>query len=228
MGNESGASGQLNVLAGLATLGVVVGGIWVWNHLSFDTQDWIVDDIIPILLVTLAVSISLWVIVRKIQTKRLIRQRRDRLIKRFEQEPSSKKRLDIAFVLIELNDYQKAGLETIAEPMAELFISTLKTALGDKQHRIRGMAASYLGVLDHQSAIPLLLRALEDDHAHVRASAALALGRMRAIEAREKLEYTMKEDWDQTVRSRAREAFERISRIDEEHVVEKTKKLSAS
>ena len=84
------------------------------------------------------------------------------------------------------------------------------------------MAASYLGVLQYRPAIALLLRALEDDHAHVRASAALALGRMRAIEARGKLEYTMKEDWDQTVRSRAREAFERISRIDGQPLVEKT------
>jgi HEAT repeat protein len=51
---------------------------------------------------------------------------------------------------------------------------------------------------------------LEDDHAYVRACAALALGRMRAGEAKKKLEQVMQEDWDQTVRSRAREALERI------------------
>jgi hypothetical protein len=34
---------------------------------------------------------------------------------------------------------------------------------------------------------------------------------MRAQEAKEKLEETMKEDWDQTVRSRSREALERLS-----------------
>ena len=101
-------------------------------------------------------------------------------------------------------------METIAEPMAKLFIWTLNTALGDKQHRVRGMAASYLGILKHTESIPLLIRFLEDDHAHVRACAALALGRMRAKEAKEKLEETMKEDWDQTVRSRSREALERI------------------
>ena len=101
-------------------------------------------------------------------------------------------------------------LESIAEPMAELLIWKLKTALGDKQHRIRGMAASYLGVLQHKPAIPLLIRSLEDDHAHVRASAALALGRLRASDAKTKLEVAMKDDWDQTVRSRAREAVERI------------------
>jgi HEAT repeat protein len=111
---------------------------------------------------------------------------------------------------VEVNQYKAQGLETIAEPMAKLFIWTMNTALGDKQHRVRGMAASYLGILKHTESIPLLIRFLEDDHAHVRACAALALGRMRAQEAKEKLEETMKDDWDQTVRSRSREALERI------------------
>jgi HEAT repeat protein len=65
-------------------------------------------------------------------------------------------------------------------------------------------------VLQDQAVVPLLLKALEDDHAYVRSSAALALGRLRASDARAKLEYAMKEDWDQTVRSRAKEALERI------------------
>ncbi|WP_447970002.1 HEAT repeat domain-containing protein [Nitrospira sp. M1] len=226
MTTDSRPTGQLNVLAGLVGIGVLVGGIWVWNHLSFDTQDWIVDDIIPILLMVLVSCLVLGVIVRKVRVRRQTRAQRDRLVTRFEQEPSSKKRLDIACVLIELNEYQLEGLERIATPMAELFISTVKTALGDKQHRIRGMAASYLGILNHQPAIPLLIRSLEDDHAHVRASAALALGRMRALAAKEKLEETMKEDWDQTVRSRSREAFERIQRAESQPLLEQAKSQS--
>ena len=104
----------------------------------------------------------------------------------------------------------------MAPAMAELFITTMKTALGDKQHRIRGMAASHLGVLQDKTTVPLLLAALEDDHAFVRACAALALGRLRASEAKAKLEYVMREDWDQTVRSRAREALEPIARRQDE------------
>ncbi len=214
MTGESRSSGQLNVLAGLISIGILVGCIWVWNHLSFDTQDWIVDDIIPIVLLVIVVGIGFGVIVKKIRARHQLREKRDRLIRRFEQEPSSKKQLDLAFVLVELNGYHLEGLESVAERMSKLFMSTVKTALGDKQHRIRGMAASYLGILQHQEAIPLLIRTLEDDHAHVRASAALALGRMRALAAKEKLEEVMKEDWDQTVRSRSREAFERIKRVE--------------
>ncbi len=225
MSEESRTTGQVNLFAGLGGIGCVVGAIWVWHHLSFDTQDWIIDDIIPVLLVVIIVGLGLGTIIRKVQARRRLQAKRDRLITRFEQEQSSQKRRDIAFVLVELNEFQLAGLEAIATPMAELFISTLKTALGDKQHRIRGMAASYLGVLEHRAAIPLLIKALEDDHAHVRASSALALGRMKALEAREKLEETMTEDWDQTVRSRSKEAFERIKRVEEQLIRENTGNL---
>ena len=200
----------INPFVGLLGLGVIVAGIWIWNHLNFDTQDYIVDEIIPIIGIVILVSVGIGVIWRKFRTRKDRLRLRDRLIERFQKEPSPQKQRDLAFTLVEVNQYEAQGLESIAEPMAKLFIWTLNTALGDKQHRVRGMAASYLGILNHSESIPLLIRFLEDDHAHVRACAALALGRMRAQEAKEKLEETMKEDWDQTVRSRSREALERI------------------
>ena len=210
MKNHFRQSGQINLLAALVIIAVVVGGIWVWNHLSFDTQDLIVEDILPIGLLVLLAGVGIWLIVRKFKLRRQMLDRRERLIQRFTRESSAQKRVDVGFTLVELNRYELKGLEVIAEPMGELFIWKLKTALGDKQHRIRGMAASYLGILQYQPAIPLLIQALEDDHPHVRASAALALGRMRVSEAKSKLEELKKDDWDQTVRSRAREALERI------------------
>ena len=200
----------INPFVGLLGLGLIVAGIWVWHRLNFDTQDYIVDEIIPIIGVVIILSVGIWVIWRKWRTRQDRLRLRERLIERFQKEPSPQKQRDLAFTLVEVNQYEAQGLETIAEPMAKLFIWTLNTALGDKQHRIRGMAASYLGILNHSESIPLLIRFLEDDHAHVRACTALALGRMRAQEAKEKLEETMKEDWDQTVRSRSREALERI------------------
>ena len=200
----------INPFVGLLGLGLIVAGIWVWHHLNFDTQDYIVDEIIPIIGVIVIVSVGIWVIWRKWRTRQDRLRLRDRLIQRFQKEPSPQKQRDLAFTLVEVNQYDARGLEAIAEPMAKLFIWTMNTALGDKQHRVRGMAASYLGILKHTESIPLLIRFLEDDHAHVRACAALALGRMRAQEAKEKLEETMKDDWDQTVRSRSREALERI------------------
>jgi hypothetical protein len=210
MSTQSETTRSINPFIGLLVLGLIVAGIWIWNHLTFDTQDYIIDEIIPILGLIIVMGGGLWVGVRKWRARKERLQLRDRLLQRFQKEPSPQKRRDLAFTLIEVNLFEPDGLDAVTGPMAELFIWTLKTALGDKQHRIRGMAASYLGVLKHQPSIPLLIRALEDDHAHVRACAALALGRMRAQEAKAKLEEKMKEDWDQTVRSRSREALERI------------------
>ncbi|HKW86132.1 MAG TPA: HEAT repeat domain-containing protein [Nitrospiraceae bacterium] len=194
----------------LLLIGLVVTCVWVWKRIPPETQDYLVERMVPLALLALGTGLFLLVIVRKVLRRWKVRQERDRLIASFERETLPGKRLDLAFALVELNGYRLEGLERVAPGLRDLFIATLKTALGDKQHRIRGMAASYLGVLQDKAVVPLLLTALEDDHAYVRASAALALGRMRADEAKSKLTQVMQEDWDQTVRSRAREALERI------------------
>lgn len=186
-------------------------GVWVWKRLSPDTQDEIVERAVPLAALCAAVGIGCWLLIRQIRRRRNIRQQRERLMQRFEREGSIEKKRELAFALVELNGYRREGLERVAPAMTELFVGTLTTALGDKQHRIRGMAASHLGVLGDNATIPLLLKALEDDHAYVRSSAALALGRMRAAEAKARLQQVMEEDWDQTVRSRAREALERLT-----------------
>lgn len=203
--------GQANLTATLLLVGLIVAVVWIWKRLPPDTQDFLVERAIPLTLLGVAVALFVWVAGRKLHRRRKDRVERDRLMLRFEREPSPEKRLDLAFEIIELNRYKPEGLERVAPAMAELFVTTMKTALGDKQHRVRGMAASHLGVLRDKTTVPLLLAALEDDHAYVRASAALALGRMRASEAKAKLESVMREDWDQTVRSRAREALERLT-----------------
>ncbi len=202
--------GQATPTTALALLAVVVGGIWLWHHLDFDTQDFVVDEVVPVLFLVVAVTFSAWVTIRSIRRTRRRARQRAMLTQKFSREQAPGKRFELAIELIELNQYQQTGLEHLAHDMAEVFIATFKRSLGDKQHRIRGMAASSLGVVQHRDSIPLLMKALEDDHAYVRSCAALALGRMRATEAKPKLEYTMKEDWDQTVRSRSREAVERM------------------
>lgn len=203
--------GQANVTSVLILLVIIVGAAWTWNHLDFDTQDFVIDEVLPIVFLVFVATLGVWMSVRKIKRKKNTLKRRDLLIQRFAQEKSPKKRFDLAIELIELNNYKPDGLESISKDMAEVLVHTFKRSMGDKQHRIKAMAASHLGVIQHRESVPLLIKALEDDFAYVRSSAALALGRMRATEAKAKLEYTMKEDWDQTVRSRSREAVERMS-----------------
>lgn len=203
-------SGQANLTTIFLLLGLVVSGVWVWKRLSPDTQDVIIDQAIPLAALVIALLTLIWILVGKIRTRRRRNQERARLIKLFEGQAAGDKRLQLAFAVIEVNEYRRAGLEAIAPRFQELFLATLKRALGDKQHQVRGMAASHLGVIGDDTVVPHLLAALEDDHAYVRSSAALGLGRLRATAAKDKLAYVSKEDWDQTVRSRAREALERI------------------
>ncbi len=203
-------SGQANLTTILLLLGLVVSGVWVWKRLSPDMQDLIIDQALPLAALSLAVLTLVWILIGKIRTRRRRNQERARLMKLFEGQTSSEKRLKLAFAVIEVNEYQRVGLEPIAPQLQELFVTTLKRALGDKQHQVRGMAASHLGVIGDDAAVAHLLAALEDDHAYVRSSAALGLGRLRATAAKDKLASVSKEDWDQTVRSRAREALERI------------------
>jgi hypothetical protein len=203
--------GQANLTAILALIGLMVASVWAWKRLTPDTQDYVLEQAVPVAVAVAVAGILGWRVVRHIRRRRVRVQMRSRLIARFERETVASKRRDLAFELIEVNRYILKGLEPLAPALVGVLVTTLKTALGDKQHRIRGMAASYLGVLQDKQVIPLLLKTLEDDHAHVRACAALGLGRLNALEAKDKLAVVMQDDWDQTVRSRAREALERMA-----------------
>jgi hypothetical protein len=204
------ASGQANLTAIALLLGTVITAVWVWKRLSPETQDYLIDQAVPIAVLGAVCAVILWASVRAFRTRARRLRRRATLLARFAQETSPEKRLETAFALIEVNNYRVEGLESAVPALKELFANTLQRAVGDKQHRIRGMAASHIGVLQDVSVVPLLVKALEDDHAYVRSCAALALGRLRATETKERLLMVMKDDWDQTVRSRAKEALERM------------------
>ncbi len=202
--------GQANLTLLAVLLGLIVTGVWVWKRLSVETQDYIVDQAVPMAAIGLAITALLFILIRAVLRHRAKSQERAKLLTLFERETLQDKKLELAFALLEVNSYRVDGFQSAVPALKELFITTLQRALGDKQHRIRGMAASHLGALQDLSVVPLLVKALEDDHAYVRSCAALGLGRLRATEARERLTFVMEQDWDQTARSRAREALERM------------------
>lgn len=203
-------AGNANLTAIFLLLAVVITGVWVWKRLSLETQDFVVDQAIPLAFVGLVFLAMIYLVVRAVRRRRTKVRERTKLLALFERESVREKKLELAFAMIEVNEYRIDGLESAIPALKELFVTTLQRALGDKQHRIRGMAASHLGVLQDKTVIPLLIKALEDDHAYVRSCAALGLGRLRAVETRARLKTLVEEDWDQTVRSRAKEALERM------------------
>lgn len=203
-------SGNVNLTAIVFLLGTVITSVWMWKRLSPETQDYVIDQAIPLALLGVVSLVIMWTIVRAVRKRKHHLRHRARLLAQFERETARDKKLETAFALIEMNEYHVEGLESAVPAMKELFVTTLQRSLGDKQHRIRGMAASHLGVLQDRTVVPVLLKALEDDHAYVRSCAALGLGRLRAIETQERLKTLVEEDWDQTVRSRAKEALERM------------------
>ena len=203
--------GQANLSAIVILLGIVITSVWVWKRLSLESQEYVIDQAIPLAAAVLGIGVLVMVVIKKIRRRVQQSRKRDRLLAAFQRETVRDKKLELSFALAEVNGYRVIGLEAVVPALKELWVSTLRRAVGEKQHRIRGMAASHLGVLQDRSVVPLLLAALEDDHAYVRSCAALGLGRLRASEARAKLEEVMKEDWDQTTRSRAKEALERLT-----------------
>ncbi|MEK7299475.1 MAG: HEAT repeat domain-containing protein [Nitrospirota bacterium] len=203
--------GQANLSAIVILLGIVITSVWVWKRLSLESQEYVIDQAIPLAAAVLGIGVLVMVVIKKIRRRVQQSRKRDRLLAAFQRETVRDKKLELSFALAEVNGYRVIGLESVVPALKELWVSTLRRAVGEKQHRIRGMAASHLGVLQDRSIVPLLLAALEDDHAYVRSCAALGLGRLRASEARAKLEEVMKEDWDQTTRSRAKEALERLT-----------------
>ena len=203
-------TGQANLTAIAVLLGTVIAAVWVWKRLSLESQDYIIDQALPIAFLAAIGLLVAWMIVRAVRKRKDRLRRRSNLLTRFARETNYEKQLETAFALIEANEYRVEGLESVVPALKDLFATTLQRAIGDKQHRIRGMAASHIGVLQDLSVVPLLVKALEDDHAYVRSCAALALGRLRATETIERLTTVMKDDWDQTVRSRAKEALARM------------------
>src|SRR5574340_268032 len=118
-------SGQANLTAILLLLGLVVSGVWIWKRLSPEVQDVVIDQAVPLAALLLLLSALLWIVVGKIKKRRRQRQERTRLITLLERQTSPEKRLALAFAIIEVNGYRRAGLEAVAPQLQELFVTTL-------------------------------------------------------------------------------------------------------
>ena len=102
-------SGQTNLTAIAILLGTVITAVWVWKRLSLDTQDYLIDQAIPIALLAVVCLVIVWLIVRAVRGRQQRLRRREMLLARFTRETASDKRLETAFALVEVNNYRLGG-----------------------------------------------------------------------------------------------------------------------
>jgi hypothetical protein len=104
-------SGQTNLIAIGVVLGIVIAGVWVWKRLSLDIQEYVIDQAIPVAFAGLVVAAGLFLLVRVFNRRRARRRERAKLLAAFERATVQEKKLEIAFALMELNEYRADGLE---------------------------------------------------------------------------------------------------------------------
>ena len=78
-------SGQTNLVAIGILVGLVITGVWVWKRLSFDTQDYVVDQAIPVAFAGLVIAAGLFLLVRAFIRHWGQRRERAKLIAAFNQ-----------------------------------------------------------------------------------------------------------------------------------------------
>ncbi|HEX6826690.1 MAG TPA: hypothetical protein VF077_10285, partial [Nitrospiraceae bacterium] len=59
-------SGKTNLVAIAILLGGVIAGVWVWKRLSLDTQEYVIDQAIPVAFVGLVIAAGLFLLLRAV------------------------------------------------------------------------------------------------------------------------------------------------------------------
>src|SRR5262245_15302401 len=94
-------SGRTNLAAIGILVVLVIVGVWVWMRLSFDTQEYVVDQAIPMAFAGLVIAAGLGMLVRVFIRRKAQRGERAKLLAAFERATVQEKKLEIAFALIE-------------------------------------------------------------------------------------------------------------------------------
>ena len=85
--------GQANLTLLAVLIGLIVTGVWIWKRLSADTQDYIVDQAVPMAAIGLAIAALLFIPIRALLRRRAKSQERARLLTLFERETVQDKKL---------------------------------------------------------------------------------------------------------------------------------------
>jgi len=109
-----------------------------------------------------------------------------------------------------LIEHARKHPERLRDVRGRLFDVLLRVMASDPEKLDRARAANGLGLLRDLRAVDALLQATKDEYPYVRAEAVFALGRLRALQAENRIRELLQDDWDAGVRGRAKEALERL------------------
>jgi len=203
-----GARGNIGIFILTHLLVAILVGFLLWSVFPPAWKDFLKGGPWGIVAALVAGAIVLVSIVRGVLQRREHKKTHDRVAKVFREaiDPALQKRAALWLV-----DHDRNYPERLADAGPGLFDVLLRIMKTDAEKLDRTCAANGLGVLGDPRAIGPLLAATKDEYAFVRAEAALALGKLKATEAENRLREMVEDDWDANARGRAKEALERIA-----------------
>ena len=89
--------GQTNLTVLAVLIGLIVAGVWIWKRLPADTQDYIVDQAVPMAAMGLALAILLFIPIRAVLRRHAKSQERTKMLTLFERATAQDKKLETAF-----------------------------------------------------------------------------------------------------------------------------------
>jgi NO-binding membrane sensor protein with MHYT domain len=92
--------GQTNLTVLAVLIGLIVAGVWIWKRLPADTQDYIVDQAVPMAAMVLALAILLFIPIRAVLRRQAKSQERTKMLTLFERATAQDKKLETAFALL--------------------------------------------------------------------------------------------------------------------------------
>ena len=68
--SPSHEQGQVNVIAALLLVAIVVTCVWVWKRLPLETQDYLTDQALPFAAILVVIAIAVWMTLRAVRQRR--------------------------------------------------------------------------------------------------------------------------------------------------------------
>ena len=203
-----GERGNIGIFILTHLLVAILVGFFLWSIFPEPWREFLRNGPWGIVAVGLAGGIIVVSIVRGGLARSEHKRAHDRVAKVFREatDPALQKRAALWLV-----DHDRDHPERLPDAGPALFDVLLRILKSDPEKLDRTRAANGLGVLSDPRAIGPLLAATMDEYAFVRAEAALALGKLKAKQAEQRLREMVEDDWDPNARGRAREALERIA-----------------